>query len=116
MFAGMNTFSAYEEDGVAVAQIQALVRASDPLFELTLRLGIGHKMEDDFWLETLRNLSKRFNRQGEPIMERTLIDSRLQWERAKNIWHNSAIRTTFYLFGAPFRWIGRLVKGKNRPV
>jgi hypothetical protein len=116
MFAGINTFSAYEEDGVTTAQIQALVRASDPLFELTLRLGIGHKMEDDFWLETLRNLSKSFHLPGEPWMERSLIDSRLQWQQARNIWQNSAIRTTFYLLGTPIRWIGRLFKRKSGPV
>jgi hypothetical protein len=116
MFAGMNTFSAYEEDGVTYAKIEALVRASDPLFELTLRLGMGHKMEDDFWRVTLRNLSGWFGAQAEPSLERTLIDSSLQWEHAKNIWHNAGVRTTFYLMSTPFRWLGRQFKGKNKPV
>ena len=31
MFAGFNTFSAYEEDGGTVAQIRALIRANDPI-------------------------------------------------------------------------------------
>lgn len=116
MFAGMNTFSACEEHGTTVVQIQALVRASDPLYELMLRLGIGHKMEDDFWLETLRNLAKRFNLPGEPVMERHLIDSQLQWHQIKNIWHNAAIRTTFYLLGKPFQWVGSLFNGKRKLV
>ena len=34
MFAGMNTFSAETEDGVTVVQIQALIRASDPIYEV----------------------------------------------------------------------------------
>ena len=60
MFAGMITFSASREEQDTVAQIQALVRASDPLYELTFRLGVGHKMEDDFWMQTLRNLAAYF--------------------------------------------------------
>ena len=38
IFAGMITFSAHEDDGVTVAQIQALVRASDPLYEIGCRV------------------------------------------------------------------------------
>ena len=34
MFAGLITFSAYEDEGVTFVQVQALVRASDPMFEL----------------------------------------------------------------------------------
>jgi hypothetical protein len=111
MFAGMNTFSAFEEDGTTVAQIQALVRASDPLFELTLRLGLGHKMEDTFWLETLKNLTTRFGAAGTPDLRKVCVDSRVQWSEAGNIWQNAAVRTTFYTMGAPFRWIGRKVRG-----
>jgi hypothetical protein len=110
MFAGMNTFSAYEEDGVTYAQIQALVRGSDPLFELVLRLGLGHKMEDDFWLETLTNLAARFGAHSTPVLSRVCVDSRVQWSEAKNIWHNAGIRTTFYTLGAPLRWAGRKLR------
>jgi hypothetical protein len=39
MFAGWITFSAYEEDGCTVAQIELLVRANDPAYELGFRLG-----------------------------------------------------------------------------
>src|SRR4029453_5740890 len=35
--AGWNTFSAFEEDGVTVAQVQVLMRADDPLFGLGMR-------------------------------------------------------------------------------
>ena len=38
MFAGMITFSSYDDHGT-VAQVQALVRASDPLIEVVFRLG-----------------------------------------------------------------------------
>lgn len=110
IFAGLITFSAFL-DGDPVAQIQALVRASDPLYELTLRLGFGHKMEDDFWKQTLRNLAVYFKSpSSEPDLKRVLVDQRLQWSEAKNIWQNAAIRTTFYTLGAPLRWFGRILK------
>lgn len=107
MFAGMNTFSAYEEDGTTYAQIQALIRASDPLYEMMLRMGLGHKMEDDFWTATLLNLTKRFGAGGVVILNRVSVDSRVQWSEARNIWHNAAVRTTMYTIATPFRWVGR---------
>jgi hypothetical protein len=113
MFAGMNTFSAYEEDGATFAQIQALIRASDPLYELTFRLGIGHKMEDDVWNATLQNLAGYFNARGTPTLTKTCVDPRLQWSEAKNIWQNAAIRTTFYTLGTPIRWASRRLGGRK---
>jgi hypothetical protein len=112
MFAGMNTFSAYTEGGVTYAQIQALIRASDPLYEITFRLGFGHKMEDTFWKATLRNLAAHFGATAEPTLERTLIDARVQWREVWNIWQNAAVRTTLYSLGAPFRWAARKVRRK----
>ena len=83
----MITFSAYREEDT-VAQIQALLRASDPLFELMFQLNIGHKMEDDFWMQTLRNLANHFKAAGsEPELRGVVVDPRLQWSEAKNIWH-----------------------------
>ena len=41
IFAGMITFSAHEDDGVTVAQVQALVRASDPIYEMGCRVGVA---------------------------------------------------------------------------
>jgi hypothetical protein len=111
MFAGMITFSAERQGAETVAQIQALIRASDPLYEMMFRLGLGHKMEDDFWMQTLRNLAAYFQATGaEPELRRVLVDPRLQWGESKNIWHNAAIRTTFYTLLAPIRWAGRIVR------
>ncbi len=112
MFSGMNTFSSYEEDGVTYAQIQALIRASDPLYEVMLRLGIGHKMEDDFWSETLKNLATHFGASGVPTLTRVNVDSRVQWSEATNIWHNAGIRTTMHTLATPLRWVGRKLRGK----
>jgi hypothetical protein len=107
ILAGMITFSAYEEDGCAVAQVQALIRAYDPLFELTFRLGIGHKTEDDFWQATLRSLAARFGVNGHPQQRTTLVDPRVQWSEAKNLWHNAGIRTALYL---PVALVKRLIR------
>jgi hypothetical protein len=112
VFAAMITFSSYRETDT-VAQIQALIRASDPLYELSFRLGFGHKIEDDFWMQTLRNLAVHFNAPGsEPEMRRVLVDPRLQWSEAKNIWQNAAIRTSIYTLAAPLRRLGRSKKDK----
>lgn len=97
ILAGMITFSAHEEDACTVAQVQALIRAYDPLFELTFRLGIGHKTEDDFWQAALRSLAARFGVNGYPQQRTTLVDPRVQWSQAKNIWHNAGIRTALYM-------------------
>lgn len=98
IFAGMNTFSAYEEAEMTVAQIQVLVRASDPLYELGCRLGIAHKQEDQFWHGTLINLADHFGAANDQVEQMTsCVDPRIQWREAKNIWHNAAIRTTLYM-------------------
>jgi hypothetical protein len=89
------TFSAYEEDGCTVAQTQALLRATDPLMEISLRLG-GHKMEDNFWHHTLKSLAADFGVQGHVQQQVTCVDPKLQWAETKNIWQSAAIRTTLY--------------------
>jgi hypothetical protein len=107
MFCGMITFSAHEDEGATVAHIQALIRPSDPFFELMFRLGIGHKGEDNFWLATLGNLAARFGVNGQPQMKVSLVDPRVQWRQAGMIWQNSAIRTGLYL---PVAWVRRLFR------
>ena len=84
MFASMITFSANPQD-CTVARIPALIRASDLLYELTLRLGLG-KLEANFWMQTLRNLAAHFGASGsEPTIKMVMVDPRVQWREAKNI-------------------------------
>jgi len=98
MFAGMITFSADVEDGVTVVQIQALIRANDPLYELSFRLGMGHKAEDEFWHGTLKNLARHFSSSApHPTQTNTLIDPRVQWSEWGNIWNNAGIRSGLYM-------------------
>lgn len=112
MFAGFNTFSAFEADGCTVVQIQALIRANDPIYEIGMRLGVIDKTEDNFWHADLKNLAAHFGVDGVVQQSNSLVDSGVQWKYARNIWHNAAIRTAGYYLLAPFRWLGGLSKGK----
>jgi hypothetical protein len=67
------------------------------LFESLFRLGIGHPGEDRFWQSTLRGLAARFGVNGEPQQRTVLVDPRLQWSEARNLWHNAAIRSALYM-------------------
>ena len=107
MFGGMITFSAREEDGTTIVQVQALLRSSDPVYEIGQRLGFAVKSEDQFWHDTLINLASHFGVAGEPVhQEAVLLDRSIQWSRVTNIWYNAAIRTTLYL---PIRWVRKLL-------
>lgn len=98
MFAGMITFSAAEEDEGTVVQIQPLIRANDPFYEIGCRLGIVHKIEDEFWHGTLSKLAQHFGVDHPQISQtNTLVDPRVQWKEAKNIWKNAGIRTALYM-------------------
>jgi hypothetical protein len=107
MFAGIVTFSAIEEDIYTVAQVQAFLRASDPLYELSFRLKLGHNIEDAFWQNTLRNLATHFGQRRQPSTAAECLDPRVQWRQAGNLWHNAAIRTALYALSAPLRRITR---------
>lgn len=96
MFAGMITFSAAEEEGATVAQVQALIRASDPIYEVGCRVGVVHSREDDFWHGTLKNLARHFGASADVDQQVICVDNRVQWSEAGNIWHNAAVRTALY--------------------
>ncbi len=98
MFAGMITFSAYEEDQGTAAQVQALIRANDPLYEMSFRIGFGHKSEDVFWAATLTNLAAHLGvTNPQPTQANSLVDPRMQWKEWRNIWHNAGIRSGLYM-------------------
>ncbi|MHB8460737.1 MAG: hypothetical protein ACYDB6_11870, partial [Candidatus Limnocylindrales bacterium] len=102
MFAAWITFSAARTDEETAIQIEVLLRANDPLYEVTMGL-FGHRQEDAFWKATLANLASRFGVTAEATLSRTLVDSRRQWRNARNIVHNAAIRTGIYKTTHP--WI-----------
>jgi hypothetical protein len=106
VFAGWITFSAAAQGSDTVAQVQVLIRASDPIFELGLMLG-GHQQENSFWATTLRNGALQYGvREAEVDTVSVCVDKRRQWRRWTNVWQSAAIRSTIYMVGAPFRALG----------
>jgi hypothetical protein len=110
---GWNTFSAYEEDGATVAQIQGLIRTSDPIYEFGFRFMGGEAEEDRTWHYVLQKLAERWGVNGQVQFYKILVDPKIQWKYARNVWKNAAIRSFFYLLTAPFRWVGRLFNAKT---
>lgn len=107
MFSAWITFSAFRDaDGTLVVQVQALERASDPLFELALSVA-GHRINRRFWEATLRNLAAHFGLTGEPTSEVICVDRRRQWRYAVNVRHNAGFRSALFNAGAPIRWLRR---------
>jgi len=106
---GWNTFSAYKEDGVTVAQVQGLVRTSDPIYEFGFRYMGGEVGEDRTWIYVLNKVAERWGVKGQVHFYKVLVDQNVQWKYAKNLWKNAAIRSFFYILGAPIRWVGKVI-------
>jgi hypothetical protein len=111
--AGWNTFSAYEEDGATVVQIQSLARASDPIYEVGFRL-FGSTAQEKIWTHVLSNLAARFGVQERVHLEKDCVDPKLQWYRAGNIWHNAGFRSVLYTMAAQIRVLGGLFHRRSR--
>ena len=95
MFAGWITFSAEKQDDETIIQAQVLMRANDPLYEAGMIMG-GHAKEDKFWAATLTALGQRLGVPDPKVdTTTTCVDSKRQWRHARNIWHNSAVRSVF---------------------
>jgi hypothetical protein len=112
---GWVTFSAYEDEGVTVAQVQSLARANDPVYELAFRL-VGSSVQEKIWRHVLGSLAAAFD-VGEPVsLDKQCVDARLQWSRAGNIRHNAQILTLLYTLGTPFRWARSLFVKREQPT
>ena len=113
--AGWVTFSSYVEEGCTFAQVQVLARAGDPLYELAFLLA-GSKLQDDIWNHVLMALAAELGTSGEVKMDKKLLDPKLQWGRASNIWYNAQLRTLLYtpikLLSSINKWFGQ--KGSGR--
>jgi len=106
VFAGWITFSAFEEEGCTVAQVQVLLRAFDFAYELGFRLGAS-KSENKFREQTLSALAAHSGA-DEPVRARVIcIDALMQWSQFWNIWQNSTIRTVLYRMATPVLWMRR---------
>jgi len=108
--AGWNTFSTFEENGVVCAQIQPMVRASDPLYELFYRFFGSSQQQDKTWTHVLTALAKHLGADAKVESKKEIIDPKIQWGKWTNIFKNAAFWTVVYLMLSPFRWIGNLFK------
>jgi hypothetical protein len=111
--AGWNTFSVFEAEGALVAQCQSLCRPADPMYEFFLRFLGSSQQQDQIWVHMLEQLAKYYEVKSEVTLAKTLVDPGVQWKQAKNIWKNAAIRTVFYLLGAPIRWVVKPFRSRS---
>jgi hypothetical protein len=114
MFAAWITFSSFEVTEGTAVQVQLLIRASDPIFELAMSLG-GSRKEDKFWHETLTNVAYYFG-EGSPRIDMQIVcvDKKRQWSSVRNIRKNSAVSSGMYAAGAPFRAVAKPFKRKSK--
>ena len=93
---GWVTFSAYEDQGAIVAQVQGFARANDPIYELGFVLA-GSKVQEKIWTHVLASLASYLGADGWVDMSKRCVDPGYQWDQIKNIWYNAQIRSTMYL-------------------
>jgi hypothetical protein len=107
MFAAWITFSAQSEDGVTAAQIHVLLRTNDPLYELSMPLGLSHT-ENRFWQQTITNLAHYLGVTSPVVTTAAVcVDKRRQWRNAGNVWHNAGIRSFLHTLFTPLRSLFR---------
>jgi hypothetical protein len=110
MFAGWITFSAEREGDSTIVQAQVLMRANDPLYEISMIVA-GHRKEDRFWAATLTALGQRLGLADPKVETRsTCVDAKRQWRHARNVWHNSMVRSMLQTLAAPVTGLRRTLK------
>ena len=107
---GWITFSAHEEDGHTVAQVQSMARANDPIYEAGFRL-FASRAQEKIWTHVLTSLAAHIGATGQVEMQKTCVDPRCQWSQARNIWHNAAVRSMLYMIATPVRSVRK--RGKR---
>jgi phytoene dehydrogenase-like protein len=115
--AGWNTFAAHEgKDGVTVATVQSLARANDPIYEVGFRL-FGSTAQERIWVHVLESLAARFGVENAGVsVDRVLVDPKVQWSRAKNVWHNASARSVLYATTNAVSAAARAVRSVGRPA
>lgn len=110
---GWVTFSAYDEGGVTVAQVQSLARANDPVYELAFRL-IGSNLQESIWQHVLTSLAAAMGG-GEPqvSLEKQCVDTKLQWSQVGNVRHNAQMLTALYTLSTPIRKLFGLISNRG---
>jgi anti-anti-sigma factor len=84
--AGWITFSVDEREDSVYVQIQGLVRASDPFFEVAFSIA-GSKFQETIRKHVLSSLAKYLGMEENVQMKKYRPSTDLQWSKAGNIWH-----------------------------
>lgn len=98
-FAGWVTFSSYDDDGT-VAQVQLIIRPSDPLWDIAFVLGAG-RGEDWMWQHTVRALAQHFDVDAACETTVVKVDRRRLWRNWRNIRNNAALGSAWHLLRRP---------------
>lgn len=112
--AGWNTFSAYDDDGTTVAQVQSMGRANDPIYEISFRL-FASRAQERIWVHVLTHLAAHFGVTGDVTIDKVLLDPKVQWSAVRNVWQNAGARTMLYLVLKPIRWVRGRVRFRKQP-
>jgi hypothetical protein len=100
-----------EREGQSTAlRVHVLMRAHDPLAELTLALG-GYRRQDRFWVATISALAARLG-VADPVVKTwgMCLDARHQWRNTGNLRRSPVLRGVARLAAAPAAvlWLGFL--------
>jgi hypothetical protein len=90
--AGWITFSAKEENGKIRLQIQGLIRASDPFFEIAYAIA-GQAFQEKIWLNVLTQMAKHLGIEDNGQMVKYKPSNSCQWGKFGNIWYNAQLRS-----------------------
>jgi hypothetical protein len=92
-FAGFITFSAYPEGDTTVAQVQLLLRANDPVYEMGMTV-FGSRAEDKMWEHTLKSLADYLGSSSQVQSMIVCVDKKRQWRNFGNLRHNAMLPWT----------------------
>jgi anti-anti-sigma factor len=99
-----------DEHPGTIIEVAALLRASDPLFELGFHLGAAAQ-EDHFWEYTLQAVARAFQTTGAVEQQARCVDPHLQWSGWRNIWYNAGIRSGLAMPGFLLKKIAKKMSG-----
>jgi len=102
IFAGWITFSAHDDGGTTVVQVEPYIRTSDPIYEIGFRL-FGSRKEDRFWGQTLESVARHFGVEAVAESRAECIDPKMIWSNARNVRNNAMIRSALYGLSRPAR-------------
>jgi len=105
MFCGLIVFGALMAGDGLEAQVQVLVRASDPLWETAMILG-GFSQEDQSWFHTLSQLARHLGTATKPRLCASVVDEQRAWSESGGVIFNSAVWSGLYQAAGLLRGLG----------